>query len=302
MGMAFSSVSSRLFSKVLPITLAVLMAGTALAACGSDPEPTSAPPPAAESTAVDTPPANAIEKPVQVAVPTTISSESTPQMEPANTPAPTLAPITIRPSITRQPREAPTVAPGVDATGAGEGGVGESGTGESQNPASGGLTLADFGPNTTWGEVFSNFSEEEQSCIRQELGDERLEQIMEQPFSTAEPAGEPASVIGCISEETGKWMLVAILSAQFGGLAEEQNACLLELLGSFKVSDLVKGMAPEPDPEHGMLMMSFGLGLIGCVPELAESMGGPAGDVTIPEGQALPRTRPTSGVSPPGDG
>lgn len=275
---------TRLSYRVFLLILVGLLATSALAACGSDPdptlEPTSAPaavaPPAADSTAVNSQPVAAIEQPVQNANPAPVPSDSAPPMEPANTPAPTLAPITLGSSTTRRPQAAPTVAPGVDATGAGE----------SQSPLPDGLTYADFGPDTTWGEVFSNFSEEEQSCIGAELGDERLEQIMEQPISAAEPNAEPAAVIGCISEETGRWLLLAILSAQFGGLPEAQNLCLWDLLGNFNVSDLVKGMAPEPDPGHGPIMMSFGLGLIGCIPELAGPTGspGPGQDMTPAEG------------------
>lgn len=283
----FNSFSCRVF--LLPLVGALAIA--ALAACGSDPEPTPVPPPAAEATTVNAQPSAAIEQPIQEAGPPAVPSDgepsrepaSAPPREPANTPAPTLAPINLGPAHTRKPQEAPTVSPGGDAAGAGESSAGGAGTGESQSPASDSLTLADFGPDTTFGEVFSNFSEAEQSCVRNELGAERLDQILEQPISAEDLDATPATIIDCVSEDTGRWLLVAILSAQFGGLSEVQEICLYELVGSFALSDLVKGMAPEPDPEHGMLMMSFGLGMIGCIPELAQSMGGPAGDMTAAE-------------------
>ena len=290
----FAPVANSLFAsfsyRALLLILVGLLATTVLAACGSDPEPTAVPPPVAA--AVDTQPAAAIEQPAQEASPAAIPSGSAPSIEqareqarePANTPASTLAPIAaMGPSTARQPREAPTVSLGVEATGSGESGRGEAGTGDSPGTASGALTLGDLGPDTTWGEVFSNFSEEEQACVRNELGEERLDRMLGQPFSAEGLDGTPATIIDCLSEDTGRWMLVAVLSAQFGGLSEAQEICLYELVGNFSLSDLVKGMAPEPDPEYGLMMMSFGLGLIGCIPELAQSMGGPPGDIATGE-------------------
>ena len=243
-----------------------LLAIAALAACASEPEPASRPQAAASNTTgTGAQSVEPVRQPVMEPPTAAAPAAITPQAEPATQPLAT--PLVVVPAPTRAQPAAPAES-----------------TGESAPPA---VAIApppatDFdpsiiGPGATWGDVFSSFSEDEQSCIRDEMGEERLNQILEQPFALDGLEGEPIAVLGCISDDAAREILLANMAAQFGGLNEEQELCLQELLGNFSPVELAQAMGgSEPTPEAALMMLSFGLGMVACVPELAQE-GGPGG-------------------------
>ena len=190
----------------------------------------------------------------------TMPSDPTPSPEPTST---VLATPIVRAAPTQAPRVAPTDSPVVAAVD------------ESDRPDALDEVLAQ--PDSTWGDVFDTLSEEEQSCIRGELGDERLEPILDQPFGLEGLEEEPLAVLECVSDDMARQILLADLSSQFPGITEDQKVCLGELLGTMSPVELAQAMSPDATQEQAFLMLSFALGMVACVPEFAQDgdAGGP---------------------------
>ena len=248
---------------VIMAALALLMT-TAVAACGSEPEVVS---PEASTNAVDaaTQSGPPVQQPVVVAEPAQAPAVPPPPAGPAPTAPPAATPLVVMPSPTQARVAVPVEAP--------------------QPPAPPAVDIAppapvDSDPSAissaaTWGDVFNSFSEEEQSCIRSEMGEERLNQLLGLPFALEGLEDEPIAVLSCISEEAAREILLVNMAAQFGGLTDEQEVCLRGLLGTFSPSDLAMAMGgAEPDQEQALLLLSFGLGMVACVPELGGELGG----------------------------
>ena len=141
-------------------------------------------------------------------------------------------------------------------------------------------------PGMTWGEVFNSFTEDEQACVRSELGDERVARLMDQPLGVEGLQDAPQTVLGCISDDKARELLLANLADGFGGLTAQQETCVRGLLADFSPADLAEAMGPEPTQEQGLLMMSFLLGMVTCVPEMAQASG--PGQMPGGENQADP--------------
>ena len=270
MVMAFSAVFFRNFFRVFCLMLAGLVAVGAVAACGSEPEPE--PAEVVSETPVAAPGAGA---------PTRAAPQPATDNVPAGQPA---TPVPLRPAgptattIVVAPAPAqPMAAP--PATQASDAARGTEQTGETVSPpAASGFSYKDIGPDTTWGDVFNSFSDGEQACIRSEAGDETVDAILDRPFDLNQYLpGYSDKLLGCVSEETAREITLAEFDTLVGGLSPEQEGCMRELLVNFKKGDLAKAASPDATPEQAMLMMTFGLGLLGCLPELAEAMAGPEG-------------------------
>lgn len=254
-----------LYRTVICAALAMLLA-TALAACSSEPEPVSS---ETSTGAVDfaTLSATPVPQPVVVAEPAQFPPKPPPQARAEPTAPPVATPLVVIPSPAQAqvagPAEAPqpTAPPAVAIA----------------PPAPVDFDPLAIGSAATWGDVFNSFSEDEQSCIRSEMGEERLNQLLDQPFALEGLEDEPITVLNCISEEAAREILLANMAAQFGGLTDEQEDCLRGLLGNFSPSDLALVMSgSEPTQEQALLMLSFGLGLVTCLPEFAG--GSPGGN------------------------
>ena len=247
-----------------------ILAVAALAACGSEAEP--AGPSADASTSSSSVPESDVIAPAEPAVvdplplATPAGAKSTMPSGPTLSPEPTstvLATPIVQVEPTQAPREVPTDPPEVAAVE------------ESDRSVAPDEVLAQ--PDATWSDVFNTFSEEEQSCIRGEMGDERLDSILDQPFALEGLEEEPVAVLDCISDEVAREILLADFAAQNGGLTGEQELCLRGLLGNISPVELAKAMSPdsqsEPTQEQALLMLSFGFGMVTCIPEFGS--GGP---------------------------
>ena len=106
------------------------------------------------------------------------------------------------------------------------------------------------------------------------MGEERLDEILEQPLYLAGLEGESAVVLGCLSGDSAQEAILAGLEAELGSLTDPQRHCLQDLLATFNPNDLAQALGPTPTPEQSLLLLSFGLGVAGCVPD-AVGEGGP---------------------------
>ena len=254
---------SRGFFRTPCLMLAGLMAVASLSACSSEPEPgpvTTASSPDVGTQAVAPMPQPALEPaPPAAPIPT--------NQNPEPTPVPTPAPIIIVPSPAGESPGASLEDP-TSATSAGQ---------IAESPATvpqGGPTLQ-IGPGDTWGDVYNSLSEEERACILNKTGEERLDQLLERPFGLAGMEQESVALLDCVSDDAARELFLADMAVQMGGLSQEQEDCLRTLLGSFSPSELAAASTGEPTPESAMLMLSFGLALVGCLPELAQEGGPP---------------------------
>ncbi|MDE2843988.1 MAG: PQQ-binding-like beta-propeller repeat protein [Chloroflexota bacterium] len=277
--MAFSIVFSRSFFRVISLTLAGLVALAAVAACGSDPEPAPA-----EVVSEGPAAATANVAPVEAAPqPATdnATSERPADPVPSRPQAATATPVVVAPASARpNPGEATDAATDEGA------GAAEQSEGPNSAPAAAAFSFRDIAPDATWGDVFNSFSDEEQECIRNELGDEAVDATLEEPFGLNEELREYGdTLIGCVSQETAQELTLAEMDAQTGGLSAEQEGCLRELLGNYKLADLAKASSPDATPEQAMQMLSYALGLLGCLPELANEAAGPGSGPPTGDGQ-----------------
>ena len=84
----------------------------------------------------------------------------------------------------------------------------------------------DITPETTWEELFSRFSAEEQSCIRSEISEAQLAAILTAPVMS-EADAQP--LVACLAPETVGTIVLAALVAE-AGLTGDAAACLEEKL------------------------------------------------------------------------
>ncbi len=257
--------------RLLRIALAASVVVVLLTACGSEPDPRPESIEPAASTAIQ-PTALAprsAQAPAPAAAPISRDQAARPVTEPTLAPAPT--PLVIRPSPTRRPAATPAIETAASSDAGQVAGATAPDTGD------GAAFLV--GPDATWGDVYDALSEEEQTCIMGTMGEERLDQMTGRPFSLQDLGPESVPLLDCVSDDTARELFLADMAAQSGGLTEEQEGCLRTLLGNFSPSELAAASSGEPTPEGAMLMLSFGLGLVGCLPELAaQPPGGPPAD------------------------
>ena len=264
--MAFSYVISRSFFRVFCLMLAGLVAVAAVAGCGSEPEPaevvSEAP---VEAPSTDAPAGSAPQAKTDI-----LDLEQPTEIFDSAPAGPTPTRVVVAPA---QGEPAPVVATAEEPVAPEAAGQT---TGTDSPPTAAALSYKDIGPDTTWGDVFNSFSDEEQECIRSEVGDEAVDSILERPFGLDQDLSNYGdTLVGCVSNETAREITLAEFDAQMGGLSAEQEGCLRDLLGNYQIADLAKASSPDATPEQAMQMLSYGLGLLGCLPNLAEAMAGP---------------------------
>lgn len=271
----FSPFSARSLC-VFCLTLAAMLALSALAGCssGSEPEPAAqdasvSPVIASPQSAPATPQASG-----QTIAPATVSPP--PEAAPKPVLAPTATALVIVPSPDRQPVSPPEEKPSTpDSPGQ---------VTPASMPETSQADTFHVPPGATWGDVYNSLSATEQSCILDKTGEERLALMRERPFGLEGMEQESVVLLDCVSDDTARELFLADMTAQMGGLSGEQESCIRTLLGQFRPSELAAASTAEPAPEDAMLLLSFGLGLVGCIPELAQEGGPPV----PPEGAGPP--------------
>ena len=140
----------------------------------------------------------------------------------------------------------------------------------------------DIDAGTLWGKLFDTFTTSEQSCIRNELGDELLESALERrAMSEGDTEQWEASIFGCLAPETAAGIFLSALVAEMEGLSEEGETCLRELLADADVAGIVAGTLPDASPAAATAALEFTVGLLSCVPE--QMLPGDAGPPDPPQ-------------------
>ena len=240
------------------IGLASLLAAVLLSACGDESSPADATPTAVVTAAQSAPtaaPAAAV-----TAEPTAVPPTPTPSPPPSTpTPVPSPDPTPTPPPATPTPVPSPAAS-----------------TATPSPPGASAERDFDIDSDTLWRELFDTFSASEQSCIQNELGGELLESVLGQRAMPGPETREwEASIFGCLAPQTAAQVFVAALVAQIGGMAEENESCLRELLADTDIAGLVSGSLPDASPADVAKAQEFTLGLLSCIPE--EILSGEAG-------------------------
>ncbi len=123
-----------------------------------------------------------------------------------------------------------------------------------------------FDENTTGRDLMALLSEDEQSCVRDRLGGETVDALLEQPVLSIDPTTE--FPLDCIAEETAAEISIAFLDQEAGGLTPESRTCVRDLYATAGVDIL------NPDAMDSPASLAFGIEFLSCLTdEEAVSIG-----------------------------
>ena len=154
-------------------------------------------------------------------------------------------------------------------------------------PAEVEAALSAAGPDPLWSDVFDALSETEQSCLRNELGEEGLASALGSPIrGEGDTQHWEVLVFECLAPDTAPVLYRFNLFAQLGQeveLTEQHQACIGELLNGVDIPALVAASLPGATPDQVEPLYALTFGLFTCAPELAAMEsgappGGPAAD------------------------
>ena len=132
---------------------------------------------------------------------------------------------------------------------------------------------------TTWRELFDQFKGSEQSCIRDGVGDELLESVLDTVIlSEDDEEMSQDTVFECLEPETVKAIWLANLLATSEGLTEEGEICVRDLVAETDVKAVVGGDMPGASQEEIAITGEFYGGLFAC------NLLGMVGDLDAMEG------------------
>ena len=119
--------------------------------------------------------------------------------------------------------------------------------------------------STTWRELYDQFDESEQSCIRDGVGDEQLEVILgQQVLAEGEQESWELTFIDCVDPATAKAIWLANLLATSEGLSEEGEACVRELVANADIKAVIAADMPGASAEEVAAAAEFFGGLFEC--------------------------------------
>ncbi len=134
--------------------------------------------------------------------------------------------------------------------------------------------------DTTWKDLFDAFSADEQSCIRNILGDEQLEAVLGlRLMSQATSAQLDAGLQDCLAPETAAGIILSAFIGQMAGLPPEAEACMRGLIADADAAVIAAGTRPGADPAAANAAFEFIFGLLVCAPGQ-----GPPGSAGPPSG------------------
>ncbi len=123
----------------------------------------------------------------------------------------------------------------------------------------------DVSLSTTWRNLFDQFEDSEQSCIRDGFSEEELEKILErQVLSEEESGGWQETFIDCVDPSTAKAVWLSNMLASMEGLTEEGEDCIRELVAGADVKGVITGEQPDASPEEVAVTGEFYGGLFTC--------------------------------------
>lgn len=138
----------------------------------------------------------------------------------------------------------------------------------------------DVSISTTWGDLFDQFEDSEQSCIRDGFSEEELETILErQVLSEEESSGWQETFIDCVDPATAKAVWLGNMLASMEGLTAEGEGCIRDLVAGADVKAVIAGEQPDASPEEVAVTGEFYGGLFVCgLLGMVEQMGDLEGD------------------------
>ena len=150
----------------------------------------------------------------------------------------------------------------------------------SAGPAEVEAALSAAGPDPLWSDVFAALTEAEQSCLRDELGEEGLALALDSPvYGQGDTQPWEVSVFGCLAPDTAAVLFQSILFAEMGQeieLTDQHRTCMGELLSGADIPMLVAASLPDATPDQVGPLYALTSGLLACAPELAAMMEGGA--------------------------
>ena len=132
---------------------------------------------------------------------------------------------------------------------------------------------------TTWRDLYDQFEESEQSCIRDGVGEAQLETILDRlVLSEEESDGWQMTFIDCVDPATAKAVWLGNMLASMEGLTEDGEICVRELIAGADVKGVITGEMSGASPEEVAVTGEFygGLftcGLLGMIGEMDELEG-----------------------------
>ena len=127
--------------------------------------------------------------------------------------------------------------------------------------------------SSTWGDAFEQFSDEEQQCVRDELGDGYLEIVLGQ--SIAATTGVETWEVGlstCLEDDTFKAIVLAnTLAMAEPELSEAGALCVEDLIAETDMVAVIAGEKPDAEPENVAAAGRYFAGFLSCL--LADQIG-----------------------------
>ena len=130
----------------------------------------------------------------------------------------------------------------------------------------------DLDASTVWMDVFNTLTASEQSCVREEVDEELLESLLDQPVveSVDDPGEWAVSVFSCLAKQTARALFLAITiegietEAELDReLSDAEESCLRDRVAGIDVVGVIAATV-DYDPEG--LGQYFG-GVFSCVPD-----------------------------------
>ena len=132
--------------------------------------------------------------------------------------------------------------------------------------------------NSPWREAFDAFNASEQTCIRDDLGEELLASVLDRPILTGGTAEQWEVVVGeCLDPETAVSLVIswsiADTEANAPDLAEVWESCLWQSLSGDEVAalaaSLITQVAPDASPASTILADEFFDRVLECSSDMA---------------------------------
>ena len=123
----------------------------------------------------------------------------------------------------------------------------------------------EVGLSTTWRDLFDQFEESGQSCIRDAFSEGELEEILERRvLSEEETSGWQGTFIDCVDPATANAVWLGNMLASMEGLTPGAEVCIRELVAGSDVRSVIAGEQPDANPEEVEVTGEFYGGLYTC--------------------------------------
>ena len=125
---------------------------------------------------------------------------------------------------------------------------------------------------TAWRDLYETLGESERSCLREELGEARLQEVLDLPIIfEGDPEAWMATVYRCLEPERGRAVFVAAFMAEIAEdeefeFSESEQACLRETVAELDPADTIIAMTSGADDSAAAA--EFLSSVVSCIPDL----------------------------------